>query len=113
MKYLDSDSVNLLREVLNKNRNVLKNLRGRNFANNENSQAPEVYIAKLLNSLIPSSPFSMDNADASIYQIVDNQLILVESLTKVTFNLMTDYVFTNYFFPVVRDKFGKWIANIG
>lgn len=93
------------------------------------SQAPEVYIAKTPAGGIPALSGAGTSGDipghalCQIYRIIDNDsggtapaavsLWTADELKKTVYNLSSSTIAGNKWTPVMRDKFGDWLAILG
>ncbi len=84
----------------------------RTYSENEDHQAPEVYVAYTpaagigaITGLIPGS------AVCTVYQISrSGDTLSATARTKTVYNLSGSAISGNIYTPIFRDKYGKWVA---
>lgn len=122
MALLDFSDADLmaLKELVRLKSQITGNLRGRSRRDNENEdhQAPEVYIVLTPEGGIPiRSNLVPGSADCTIQHLagsVDSETIEESpDVTITVFNISTTSVAGGTYILVKRDKFGHWIADVG
>lgn len=120
-----NEQAELLRRVLDQFPQTAGNPRirqdtERSYDDRQDFQAPEVYIALVPAAGIPALSASGTGVGAGdtpgseecdIYQIVSGSLVAISGLNKTVYNL-SDAEIAEGWITVIRDKFGKWIANV-
>lgn len=127
VRVISDDDWNVLKRIVEANRNILQNTPNRPSTNSQNqdgddSMAPEVYIALPPSGGIPglasaASGSGTDNpptegdqpgtAICNVYRVAGGKLKLVPGLTKTVHNLSESEIDQDWIL-IERDKFGTW-----
>lgn len=135
--FLTPADVATLKGVVERVNRLPGNTTGRPFSEEEQGQAPDVYIAFTPTGGIPGMVIDLNTgtgtplgtgtefgagntpgyADCPIYRITETQgipdLELVYGLTRRVYNLSRGAIKGSRWLPIMRDKFGSWIAMRG